>query len=479
MANLNPTFSYNNHIFESMAISMATTNYADLSIKQCQSARLARDRRFDGHFYVAVKTTGIFCRPICPATTPKEENVEYFFNQAQALQAGYRPCLRCRPDSAPGSCAWQGVETTFQRAIQLIDQGRLQQSNLTDFAERLGISDRYLRKLFNTHLGMSPKQYAQYQQVIFAKQLLHSSAMDIGDIAFASGFNSVRRFNDAFVKILRLTPGAIRKTSLDKQADNRIILTYRPPFNWQHLLDFYRLRAIDGIEAVGDNFYSRSFTLGKTNGWFKASQTADNALAIEFSIDDIRTLRLLVKKIRRLFDLDADITLIENHLSKTFLKTSNANGIRIPGVWNTWEAGLRAIFGQQVSVKAAIKQLNAFVHQLGNHQSKPLFFPTPEKVASADLSFLKMPQSRKETIKRFAQFLVNNPNAHPDQWLAIKGVGPWTINYAKLRGLSDPDCFLATDLVVKKAIAGLSDFNEKSVSPWGSYATFYCWSSQS
>ena len=184
---------------------MSVPDFSELTSQQCQRARLSRDSRFDGHFFTAVKTTGIFCRPICPANPPHERNVEYFANQAHALQAGYRPCLRCRPESAPGSYAWKGVETTFQRAINLIDRGELQDSSLSSLAIRLGISDRYLRLLFKKYIGMPPKQYAQYQQLMFAKQLLHSSNMSIADIAYASGFNSLRRFNDAFQKKLKLT----------------------------------------------------------------------------------------------------------------------------------------------------------------------------------------------------------------------------------------------------------------------------------
>ncbi|WP_428444138.1 DNA-3-methyladenine glycosylase 2 [Photobacterium sagamiensis] len=326
---------------------------------------------------------------------------------------------------------------------------------------------------------MSPKQYAQYNQLMFAKQLLHSSTMSISDIGLASGFNSVRRFNDAFQKILKLTPSDIRKGSNKKSVGNQLTIAFRPPFDWAHLLNFYRLRAVKGVEDVGENHYQRTFTLGNTKGWFKASHTQKNTLAIEFEIDDITQLKMLVTQIRRVFDLDADIAVIETHLSQTALNRLMTTGIRIPGVWNTWEAGVRAILGQQISVKAAITQLNTFVDTLGMHEHGDLYFPTPEVVANGELSFLKMPQSRKDTVKRFAEYMVDHFEDHPSQWLAIKGIGPWTISYAKLRGLSEPNCFLATDLVVKKVIATFDDFDEKSTSPWGSYATFHCWNSQS
>ena len=466
---------------------MLISEFSTLTAEQCQSARLSRDTRFDGHFYTAVKTTGIFCRPICPATPPNEKNVEYFPSQAQALQSGYRPCLRCRPDSAPGSHAWRGVETTFQRAINLIDRGDLQDSSLSELATRLGIGDRYLRELFQQYIGMSPKQYAQYQQLMFAKQLLHVSNMSVTDIAFASGFNSVRRFNDAFQKKLKLTPTDARKelkTSSDKK---QLTLGYRPPFNWSHLLDFYRKRAIQGIEEVTEDAYFRTFRTTHSQGWFRASLSAKNTLSIEFEIDDATQIKQMVAQIRRLFDLDADISVIETHLSQTAIAPLMSEGLRIPGVWSAWEAGIRAIFGQQISIVAAITLLNRFVETLNPNNTERLYFPTPSEVANADLSLVKMPQSRKDTLQRFALYMVDNADTAPDEWIVLKGIGPWTISYAKLRGLSQPDCFLATDLVIKKSV---SEFGQtattqdiktltESLSPWGSYATFNCWNSQS
>ncbi len=475
-----------------------------LSPEQCRSARLARDSRFDGLFFIAVKTTGIFCRSICPATPPKEENVEYFFHSSQALQSGYRPCLRCRPDSAPGSWAWLGTATTLQRAIRLIEQGALQQQNLEEFALRLGISGRYLRKLFTEQLGVSPKQYAQYHQLMFAKQLLHLSDMSISDIALASGFNSIRRFNDAFQKVLKLTPSAIRKRTIQEletsqlpqpsrkeqqaQISHQLTLRVRPPFNWQHTLDFYRLRAIKGIEFVDSTSYQRSFQLEQIEGWFKVSQQNEQSLQVEFTLSDIRALNALMQKIRRMLDLESDLSSIEQHLSQNGLAGIATPGIRIPGVWDIWEAGIRAILGQQVSIKAAITHLNQLTQQLNNHNSNaqstahdnPLFiFPKPEWIVASDLAFLKLPNSRKETLKAFARYMLDHPDEHPSQWQQIKGIGPWTIQYACIRGLSEPDHFLAGDLVIKKALSVIDKESEsvdiKKLSPWGSYATFQCW----
>ncbi|WP_428775025.1 DNA-3-methyladenine glycosylase 2 family protein [Vibrio sp.] len=453
---------------------MALTQYSPLTNEDCQRARQARDARYDGRFYVAVKTTGIFCRPICPANLPKEHNVEYFTDQAQALQAGYRPCLRCRPDSAPGSWAWQGVETTFQRAIKLIEQELGQQCSLASLADRLGISDRYLRALFAKYLGMSPKKYLQYQQLMFAKQLLHNSAMSVTDIGYASGFNSTRRFNDAFQHYLKLTPSQVRRMHRAYSPANRMTLAYQGPLAWSQMLDFYRLRAIAAIEQVDDVSYQRRFQLQGSSGWFQIAPGETGQLTVQFELDDVRQLRQLVARLRRMFDLDADVLSIEQHLQSLAPGLVKQSGWRIPGVWNAWEAGVRAILGQQVSVKAAIGQLNLLVDQLSVNGAEQ--FPSPDIVAQADVSFLKMPQSRKQTLVRLAQHLSAMPDSDPNEWLALKGIGPWTVSYAKLRGLSEPNAFLHSDLMVKKVLPQFDQLNEQSASPWGSYATFHCWS---
>ncbi|OEF02422.1 3-methyladenine DNA glycosylase [Vibrio crassostreae 9ZC13] len=447
---------------------------SSLTSEQCHLARYARDARFDGMFFTAVKTTGIFCRPICPATPPKEENVEYFSHQAQALKAGYRPCLRCRPDSAPFSPAWKGVETTFLRAMQLIDNGALNSGSIVDLATRLGISDRYLRTLFDNYIGVSPKQYSLYSQLMFAKQLLHTSSMSITDVGFASGFNSTRRFNDAFQKELQLSPSQIRRAKPSDTQSNHIQLGFHGPLDWNHLLRFYRRRMIEGLEGVGEDYYKRTINVNGSKGWFKATLAKDNRLDIEFELDDISQLRSLIANIRRMFDLDVDIAKVE-----TFFTTIDPNlvaksGIRIPGVWSAWEAGVRAILGQQVSVTAAIGQLNLLVKELSDEHEKASF-PTPKQIADADVSFLRMPGSRKETLKRFAEYMVDNEAEHPSKWIELKGIGPWTIQYALLRGLSEPNHLLVGDLVVKKFIEHRPAINTESVSPWGSYATFHCW----
>nr|WP_161154447.1 AlkA N-terminal domain-containing protein [Vibrio eleionomae] len=446
-----------------------------LDKEQCRQARLSRDARFDGRFFIAVKSTGIFCRPICPANLPKEENVTYYATAAESMAAGYRPCLRCHPDSAPHSNLWRGTETTFSRAMALIDLGALSEGSIAQLADRLGISERYLRQLFTQNLGMSPKKYALYQQLLFAKRLLHTSSMAITDIGFASGFQSTRRFNDAFVKHFRLTPTQIRRSNKHKTATQSVLLSYRGKLAWQEMLDFYRLRAIKGIEVITADSYERTAVLNDSTVWYRVSVTKDAQIKLEFRLDNIRDLRLLVSRVRRQFDLDADTDLIEQHLDAIQPGIVATKGIRIPGIWSRWEAGVRAILGQQVSVKAAIGQLNLLVAAFNQQTSELWNFPTPEQVKDADLSFLRMPNARKDTLARFAVFMNENPECDPRDWLALKGVGPWTVSYAKLRADSEEDCFLDNDLIVRKVMALHPELTKNNVSPWGSYATFHCW----
>lgn len=464
-----------------------------LSATQCQRARQSRDARFDGQFVVAVKTTGIFCRPICPVVTPKEKNVEYFGHGAQAMEAGYRPCLRCRPDSAPDSWAWRGTETTFIRALKNIEAGALQHESLTELSDRLGVTDRYVRKLFEQYLGTSPKQFDVYKRLMFAKQLLHDSQLSISDVAYAAGFNSVRRFNDAFQKKLSLTPTQVRKQNKTPSQTISLNLAFRPPFDWMALLDFYRARQIQGLEYVGDHHYERLFKINKSRGWFSATMNPDKtSLAVQVEIDDVSQLQNLVNELRRFFDLDADLWVVESHLKPLFPQLKS--GVRLPGIWDVFEAGVRAVLGQQVSITAAKKLVQQCVDELGESvlrnnddaesTAKPFkFFPAPEAFVQSDLAFLKIPHRRRETLKALAQACVedNKLGRIPkvEDWIHIPGIGSWTVNYVRMRGLSDPDVFLNTDLGVKHGLQKLEErhafFEQENVSPWGSYATFQLW----
>ncbi|SNY53987.1 DNA-3-methyladenine glycosylase II [Arsukibacterium tuosuense] len=451
-----------------------------LSSSVCQQARLARDARFDGLFFTAVKSTGIFCRPVCPAKPPAEQHVSYFFSAAAASQAGFRPCLRCRPDSAPGSAAWQGTQTTLQRALRLIDEGALQQHTQAALATRLGITDRYLRKLFQQQLGLTPTQYALSQKVLFAKKLLHETDLAITDIAYQAGFNSVRRFNDAFVRQLRLNPSAIRRHR-PKTAGNglQLDLSYRPPMAWDDMLAFWQARTLTGIDWVEGQRYGRTFNYLQHTGWFEVQPKTACSLLLTLHWPGRHGLSGLVQHLRRVLDLDANMLQIEQQLASHPLFSSGLiHGLRIPGLWNSWEAGVRAILGQQVSVAGARTQLNRLVQALGvTVAEQKRLFPTPQAVLASDLAMIKVPALRRQTLHDLAAFVLAEPDAAPERWLSIKGIGPWTVNYARMRGLGDSDIWLAGDLGVQRALARTENAaaNTDNLAPWRSYATFQLW----
>ncbi|GAB3024900.1 DNA-3-methyladenine glycosylase 2 family protein [Bowmanella dokdonensis] len=440
-----------------------------------QQARLSRDRRFDGTFFIAVRTTGIFCRPICPVASPKEENVEYYQLAERAMEAGYRPCLRCRPDSSPRSWAWKGVDTTVERALKLLAHNT--ELNLAEIAVRLGVTDRYLRKLFQQRIGMAPKRYQLFQRLLFAKQLLHDTGLTVEQVAQAAGFQSARRLQDNFRQHMSLTPAQVRGR---KQTGRfmQLMLQFRPPYDWPGIRDFLATRAIPGMEWVTGDSYARTFRIGGACGYFKATYLAgDNGFAIELELDRLESLKALVNEIRRVLDLDADIQLIGERLKLAGLADSQITpGLRLPGVWDPFEAGCRAILGQQVSVKAAIGQVSLLVDQLGGDCPRGRYFPTAEAISQADLGFLRMPDARRQTLQRFASYWHEQGEPlQPDELLQLKGIGPWTVNYMRMRGYSNPDIWLDSDLVIKKRLAGLN-IDSQQVTPWRSYLTLQLWS---
>lgn len=451
-----------------------------LDPKVCQKARLSRDPRFDGKFFTAVKTTGIYCRTICPVYPPKEQNVVYYASAIECANAGFRPCLRCRPDSAPHSAAWKGVNTTLDRAIRLIDEGALQPGSLPQLAQRLGISDRYLRQLFDMHLGMSPKTYALYQQCLFAKQLLHQTKLPITQVALASGFASVRRFNDCFLSQLKLTPSAMRKSGSANPNILQLKLYYRPPYDWSYMQSILQTRAVAKLEWCNEHSYGRTFNwLGCSGSFTAAHFSQKNLFEVNIELDNVKQLRPIVNNIRRILDLDVDIQAVEQDLQLCFAADFVIKpGLRLPGIWSMYEAGIRAILGQQITVVAARNLVTQLVGALGQPLGTNYLFPSPASIACSELTFLKIPGSRKQTLRNLAQHYLDsdNPDA-PEQWLTLKGIGPWTLDYARMRGLSAPDIFLGGDVGVKKALGQASaDFNAEQAAPWRSYLTFQLWS---
>lgn len=452
--------------------------------QQCARARRARDARFDGRFFTAVKTTGIYCRPICPAKTPLEKNVEYYDSAHSASQSGYRPCLRCRPESAPHSPAWLGTQSSLNRALTLIQAGALQNQSLPDLSARLGMSDRHLRALFKRELGTSPKHYAIHQQCLFAKQLLHESSLKITDVALAAGFNSVRRFNEAMKQHIGLNPREIRQSTSSAKNTLSLKLAYRPPYAVSKVFSFLQARTIDGLEWGGSDCYGRTFCLDDTVGYFEiVPHVSDNAFVVTLQLNKIQHLYRLVQRLRRLFDLDARIQEIDRDLQSLFGQQIHYQpGLRVPGIWSTFEAGVRAVLGQQVSVGAARNLVTTMVDHLGQPVSfdntpARYLFPAPEAVADSQLDFFRMPQARKDTLRRLADHVINSPEPdHIDAWLTIKGIGPWTANYVKLRASKDPDVWLAGDAGLKNALKNIERMPDIELAkPWRSYLTFQLW----
>jgi AraC family transcriptional regulator of adaptative response / DNA-3-methyladenine glycosylase II len=469
----------------------ATYPAPHLDAEACRRARLSRDARFDGEFYLGVRTTGIYCRPVCPARAPAERNVRYFASAALAAQAGYRPCLRCRPESAPNSPAWNGTSTTVQRALLLIGQGALNAGSLGDLALRLGIGERYLRKLFQRELGISPQAVALNQRLLFAKKLLAETSLPVTEVAFAAGFGSVRRFNSAVQKQFKLTPGALRGRRTVKATGPNIALQlqYRPPYDWEGVVGFFARHAVPGLESVSPGCYRRNITTAGVPGSIAVSPVSGkNALRLELQLADHSQLMPVVARVRRMFDLDANPAAIRQalgqdrrlaHLLRRF------PGIRSPGHWSLYEAAIRGIVGQQISTQAARGVIGRLAFALGGNTDHALF-PAAAGIAALGDEQFPMPGRRRETLRT----LCRSCSAREDELdigalAALKGVGPWTVAMAAMRGNGQPDTFPAKDLGLEKAWASLPgpattlQHHAASWRPWRSYAANLLWRSLS
>ncbi|MFT4615596.1 MAG: AraC family transcriptional regulator of adaptative response / DNA-3-methyladenine glycosylase II [Bacteroidia bacterium] len=475
MTNAQPTF--------------ATT--AELDPDTCRRARLSRDPRFDGEFYIAVTTTGIYCRPICPARPPAEKHVRYFKNAVGAAQSGFRPCLRCRPESAPGSPAWQGSSTTLQRALSLIGEGALNEGSLPQLAARLGIGERYLRKLFEQELGVSPQAVALNQRLLFAKKLLAETALPLAEVAYASGFGSVRRFNSAVREQFRLTPGDMRRQqrTTSPGAGIQLQLQYRPPYNWELVADFFSRHAIAGLEEATDKRYRRHLVINGKPGSVTVSPLArGNALHLELDVPDHSQLITLVARIRRMFDLDANPDAINQALGrdprlKPLLK--KYPGMRAPSHWSLFESCVRGVVGQQVSVAAARTVLGRLVYSC-NPNTQVTNFPQPSELLALPLADLPMPGKRRETLRRVCTLFVQSATDPEIEAIAgLAGIGPWTVDLVGLRGLGQPDRFPEKDLGLIRAWHNLVQDETPLVAaqqdwrPWRSYAANLLWKSLS
>lgn len=470
----------------------------------CEQARQTRDARFDGHFFVGVRTTGVYCRPVCPVRLPKAKNVQFFRTAAAASEAGFRPCLRCRPESSPGTPAWLGTSVTVSRALKLIARGALDEGSVEELSETLGIGSRHLCRLFHKHLGASPLAVAQTQRLHFAKKLLDETDLPMGQIGFAAGFGSVRRFNDAFQKTYGQSPCNLRKAQSEKHKDANTIhlrLSFRPPFDGQALLDFLKSRAIAGVEYVDDLSYQRTIELDGKKGEFRFTLVeAQNYLRLQIRFPDSKALFEIVERVRHIADLKADSMEISRFLSQdAFLAplVKQSPGLRVPGAWDGFEGAVRAVLGQQITVKAArtfagrLAQTYGETWQPSNHPQLSLFFPTPAALAQADLTEIGLTPSRSQTLRDLATAVCEGKlsfegrmdfETFAQQITQIRGIGDWTAQAIALRALGEPDAFPATDLGLLKAISPEGKMTPQALlkmaeswRPWRAYAVMYLW----
>jgi AraC family transcriptional regulator of adaptative response / DNA-3-methyladenine glycosylase II len=476
-----------------------------------ERARLARDPRFDGQFFIGVSTTGIYCRPICPAVSPKRENIAFFPSAAAAGEAGFRPCLRCRPECAPGTPAWSGTSTTVRRGLRLISGGALDDGNVEQLADRLGVTSRHLRRLFGKHLGASPLAVASTQRLHFAKRLIDETSMPMSQIAEAAGYGSVRRFNDSMKANYGRTPRELRHGSSRRQetahaATLSVRLSYRKPFRWRSLLQFFAGRATPGVESVSGDRYRRTISLNGSHAIIELQpDETDSHLLLTLYGVATASLFETVQRCREMFDLDAPVADISAVLGRDRTLAGllqQQPGVRVPGSWDGFELVVRAILGQQVSVKAATTLAGRIVSSYGDVLALPdgveqgeltRVFPTAQRLLRARLENCGIIRARADTIRAVARAvtrgdLVFDTSQDPDEFCetltSIKGIGDWTAQYVAMRCLKNPDAFPASDLGLIKAIERPRCVTSATLlaraeewRPWRAYAALLLWSS--
>jgi AraC family transcriptional regulator of adaptative response / DNA-3-methyladenine glycosylase II len=476
----------------------------------------SRDRRFDGCFFVAVTSTGIYCRPSCPAIVPKRENVRFYPSAAAAQGAGFRACLRCHPHAVPGSPEWNRRGDVAARAVALIADGVVDREGVAGLARRVAYSERHLTRLLAAELGAGPLALARAQRAQSARMLIQTSDLRLVDVAYAAGFSSVRQFNDTIRAAYGRTPTELRRT-VAKGARSRapaaggpgvltVRLAFREPLHWERLLRFFADRAVAGVEEVRDGVYRRTLRLPHGQGTVAlrvppAKGREPRHVECELRLADLRDLTAAVQRCRRLLDLDADPAAPAERLAQDPLLAAlvrAAPGLRVPGTVDGTELAVRAILGQQVSVAAARTAAGRLTQALGEPLSEPRgalthLFPAPEAIAAADLALLPGPGSRRATLRALAGALADgelaiDPGSDRAEvaaaLLEIPGIGPWTEQYIAMRGLCDPDAFLPSDLGVRRALEALgvtwrgpreAALLAESWRPWRAYALQHLW----
>ena len=478
-------------------------------------ALLSRDRRFDGTFFVCVRTTGVYCRPVCPAPTPKFRNVVFHRCAAAAEAAGFRPCLRCRPETAPGSAAWLGASSTVLHAFRLIEAGTLDDGDVESLAARLGMGARHLRRLFRAHVGASPAAVAQTRRVQLAKRLLDETTLPIARIAFDAGFLSIRRFNEAMTTTYGRAPRELRRerrrangahstiactgSSEAKERPLVLRLAYRAPLAWNELLEFFADRTIPGIEEVSASTYRRRMRYGDATGIVVVSDDSDaSCVRVALPTSLSCGITSLLGSVRRVFDLDADPTVIAQALAADpvlGLCVRNRPGLRVPGAWDPLEIAVRAIVGQQISVKAATAICGRVVEHFGERvgdERLPFMFPSAQALSGAPLEHAGLTRVKAEAVRAVARAIEagtllldgTEPCERVTEKLqSLPGIGPWTAGYISMRALREPDAFPTGDLGLRRALGdghepvSARKLLERSAAwrPWRAYATLHAW----
>ena len=467
------------------------------SAEICRRAHMARDPRFDGLFVVGVLSTGVFCRPICAARTPRADNSRYFATAAAAFAAGYRPCRRCRPEGAPALSRWTVGSATVLRALELVDVGFLDDHNTSALAARVGVGVRQLSRLFQAELGASPAALARTRRLFLARHLLDESTFSVTDVAMAAGYGSVRRFNTAFRAAFGSAPSAPGNKPASAGDSATLRLQLRQPYHSDGVFAFLHGRSVPGIETATAHRYCRKW--GR-NAWVElmcdeprenSRALAPSVLRVTISASAVAKTASILARVRRLFDLDADSTVIDDHLAAAphlASQIAKAPGVRVPGVWDAFEGAVRAVLGQQVSVARATALAGKLCERYGDDG----VFPAAETLARADVATIGMPRTRGAAISAIAQ----RTAAEGDGWLrdantlragftAIRGLGPWTAEYAAMRVAGDPDAFPDSDWGVLKALGALHGAPVTNAAarrwaeplrPWRAYACMRLWS---
>jgi AraC family transcriptional regulator of adaptative response / DNA-3-methyladenine glycosylase II len=466
----------------------------------CFRAVRARDRRFDGRFFVGVSSTGIYCRPVCPARPPKRENMNFFPSAAAAEGKGFRPCLRCRPERAPGVGSVDAVSRLVGAAVAGIEEHALSSARVGDLAARLGVSDRHLRRVTEAELGVSPIELAQTYRLLLAKRLLRETSLKLADIAFASGFQSLRRFNALFKERYHASPRELR--GRPNPGDGlRIQLEFRPPLAWESLLAYLRLRAIPGVEYVDATHYRRTVAIDRQRGWIAVSlNRSGHALDVDLSPALAPVIGTVITRVKRLFDLGAIPQAVAAHLIRDrelSVWVRRFPGLRVAGAFDGFELAVRAILGQQVSVKAATTLAGRWAQAFGEAIATPypeLRFITPAPTRVADvgrdaIAALGIVRARAQALAQLARAVADeriqltyaaDVEAQIDALLSLPGIGAWTAHYIAMRALEWPDAFPGQDLVLLKAAKCTHKILLKRAEawrPWRAYAAHYLWRS--